>query len=231
GAAEAAGLKPHGLYGSSEVQALVSIAQGDNRLRGGGVPVSEQARLAVRDPETGTALPHGASGELWIDAPSRFIEYLDNPSATARAIDAGGVFRTGDLARLADVGFVYEARMGDAMRLGGFLVSPEEIEAVLQAEPGVDGVQVVSASRAGSDPVPVAFVRPRAGAVLQETELRASCLRQLARFKVPERIVVVDEFPIVESPNGAKVQKVRLREMAEALLCEERDRPREIRAG
>src|ERR1700761_479182 len=44
-AAEAAGLRPRGLYGSSEVQALFSIANGENRLRGGGVPVSEQARL------------------------------------------------------------------------------------------------------------------------------------------------------------------------------------------
>src|SRR6516164_4930844 len=86
-AAEAVGLQPRGLYGSSEVQALFSIADGENRQRGGGVPVSAQALLAVRDPDTGTALPHGASGELWIDAPSRFVEYLDNPSATARAID------------------------------------------------------------------------------------------------------------------------------------------------
>jgi fatty-acyl-CoA synthase len=230
-AAEAAGLKPHGLYGSSEVQALFSIADGDNRLHGGGVPVSEQARLAVRDPETGTALPHWASGELRIDAPSRFIEYLDNPAATARAIDADGMFRTGDLAHLAEVGFIYEARIGDAMRLGGFLVSPEEIEAVIQAEPGVDGVQVVSASSSGKDPVPVAFVRPRANATLQEATLRASCLRHLARFKVPERIVVVDDFPIVDSPNGAKVQKVRLREIAQALLCEEPDQPVELRTS
>jgi fatty-acyl-CoA synthase len=213
------------------VQALFSIADGENRLRGGGVPVSEQALLAVSDPDTGTRLPHGASGELWIDAPSRFVEYLDNPSATARVIDADGVFRTGDLAHLADVGFIYEARIGDAMRLGGFLVSPEEIEAVIQAQPGVAGVQVVSASCGGGDPVPVAFVRPRAGELLQEATLRASCLQQLARFKVPERIVVVDDFPIVESPNGAKVQKVRLREMAEALLNEQRDQSSEIRAG
>lgn len=230
-AAEAVGLQPRGLYGSSEVQALFSIADGENWLRGGGVPVSEQALLAVRDPDTGAALPHGASGELWIDAPSRFVEYLDNPSATARAIDADGVFRTGDLARLADVGFTYEARIGDVMRLGGFLVSPEEIEAVIQAQPGVAGVQVVSASCSKGDPVPVAFVRPCAGAVLQEAALRESCLQQLARFKVPERIVVVENFPMVESPNGAKVQKVRLREMAEALLCEERDQSREICAG
>jgi fatty-acyl-CoA synthase len=138
-------------------------ARGENRQRGGGVPVSVQALLAVRDPDTGTALPRGASAELWIDAPSRFVEYLDNPSATARAIDADGVFRTGDLAHLADVGFIYEARIGDAMRLGGFLVGPEEIEAVIQAQPRVAGVQVVSASRGGGDPVPVAFVRPCLG--------------------------------------------------------------------
>jgi fatty-acyl-CoA synthase len=75
--------------------------------------------LAVRDLDTGTALPHGASGELWIDAPSRFVDYLDNPSATARAIDADGVFRTGDLAHLTDLGFIFEARIGDAMRIGG----------------------------------------------------------------------------------------------------------------
>jgi len=220
-AAEVAGMQPHGLYGSSEVQALFAVSEGENRLLGGGVPVSIQARLVVRDPKTGSTLPSGASGELWIDAPSRFIEYLEDPAATERAIDADGMFRTGDLARLADTGFVYEARIGDAMRLGGFLVSPEEIEAVIQAQPGVEGVQVVAASRGGADPVPVAFVRLAAGTELDETALRARCLEQLARFKVPERIVVVEAFPIVDSPNGAKVQRVRLREMAELLLREQ----------
>jgi fatty-acyl-CoA synthase len=67
--------------------------------------------------------------------------------------------------------------------------------------------------------------------VLQETALRTCCSQQLARFKVPERIVVVDDFPIVESPNGAKVQKVRLREIAEALLRKERDPSSEVRAS
>jgi fatty-acyl-CoA synthase len=224
-AAEAAGLRPRGLYGSSEVQALFSIAEGRNRLLGGGVPVSKQARLEVRDPETGGALTPGASGELWIDAPSRFIEYLENPAATGRAIDADGMFRTGDLARLDDAGFVYEARLGDAMRLGGFLVSPEEIEAVIQKEPGVAGVQVVAASSGEGDPVPVAFVQPSPGAVVREPALRIRCVQQLARFKVPERIVVVDQFPIVDSPNGPKVQRVRLREMAEALLRKQAAQP------
>jgi len=230
-AAEVAGMQPRGLYGSSEVQALFSVAEGDNRLLGGGVPVSHQARLAVRDPQTGGALPPGASGELWIDAPSRFVAYLDNPAATERAFDAGGMFRTGDLARLAGAGFVYEARIGDTMRLGGFLVSPEEIEAVIQREPGVAGVQVVAAARADADPVPVAFVQPCAGAVLNEATLRGRCAEQLARFKVPERIVVMERFPIVDSPNGPKVQKVRLREIAEAILRERHNQRSDIPAG
>lgn len=218
-AAEALGMRPRGLYGSSEVQALFSIAEGDNRLLGGGVPVSGQARLAVRDPETGAPLPAGSSGELWIDAPSRFIGYLENPAATERAIGADGMFRTGDLARLEGAGFVYEARLGDAMRLGGFLVSPEEIEAVIQALPGVAGVQVVAAARAG-DPVPIAFVKLHEGVVVLEATLRMQCSERLARFKVPERIVIVDRFPIADSPNGPKVQRVKLREMAEILLRE-----------
>jgi len=219
-AAEEAGMHPHGLYGSSEVQALFSVAEGENRLLPGGVPVSRAAKLAVRDPQSGAALPPGASGELWIDAPSRFVGYLENPQATERAIDADGMFRTGDLARLGDGDFLFEARIGDAMRLGGFLVSPEEIEAVIQAEPGVASVQVVAAANGAADPVPVAFVLPADGAAFDEAALRAHCRAQLARFKVPERIVAVEAFPTIDSPNGPKIQKVRLREMAEALLRE-----------
>src|SRR2546430_1071789 len=90
-AAEAVGMQPHGLYGSSEVQALFSVSDGENRRLGGGVPVSVQARLAVRDPKTGSTLPPVSSGELWIDAPSRFIEYLEDPAATERATDADGM--------------------------------------------------------------------------------------------------------------------------------------------
>jgi fatty-acyl-CoA synthase len=216
-AAELVGMQPRGLYGSSEVQALFAVAAGENRLLGGGVPVSPHTEVQVRDPQSAQALPFGASGELWISAPARFTAYLENPAATARAFDADGLFRTGDLGRLSERGFIYEARMGDAMRLGGFLVAPEEIEAVIQALPGVAGVQVVAASGKG-DPVPVAFVQPVDGTELDAAAVQAHCREQLARFKVPDRIVLVDAFPVVDSPNGPKVQRVRLREMAEALL-------------
>jgi len=218
-AAEAAGMHLHGVYGSSEMQALFATATGTNRLLAGGVPVNTQARLAVRYPETGAPLPPGASGELWINAPSCFVGYLENQAATDRAIGPDGMFRTGDLARLEGDGFVYEARIGDVMRLGGFLVNPEEIESFLQSQPGVAGVQVVAASAVeAAAPVPVAFVRMENGRAFDENALRALCRERLARFKVPERIVMLSAFPIADSPNGPKIQRVRLREMAEALL-------------
>ena len=95
------------------------------------------------------------------------------------------MFRTGDLARLAGDGFVFEARIGDAMRLGGFLVSPEEIEAVIQAEPGVAGVQVVAASNGGrSGAGRVRRCRPRGGAG-RGGIAGALPPQQLAPFKVP----------------------------------------------
>jgi fatty-acyl-CoA synthase len=217
-AAEAAGMHPHGVYGSSEIQALFATGAGANRLLAGGLPVNPQARLAVRDLETGAPQPPGASGELWIDAPSRFAGYLEDQTATDRAIGPDGMFRTGDLARLEGDGFVYEARIGDAMRLGGFLVNPEEIESFLQSQPGVAGVQVVSAAVEATDPVPVAFVRMDNERAFDEHALRALCRERLARFKVPERIVMLNAFPITDSPNGPKIQRARLREMAEALL-------------
>jgi fatty-acyl-CoA synthase len=217
-AAEAAGMHPRGVYGSSEVQALFATAAGGNGVLAGGVPVSPQARLAVRDLETCAPLPPGASGELWIDAPSRFVGYLEDQAATDRANGPDGMFRTGDLARLEADGFVFEARIGDAMRLGGFLVNPEEIESFLQSQPGVAGVQVVAAALDAAALVPIAFVRMENGRAFDENALRALCRERLARFKVPERIVMLDSFPITDGPNGPKIQRARLREMAEALL-------------
>jgi fatty-acyl-CoA synthase len=218
-AADAIGLAPHGVYGSSEVQALFAISRGANRLRGGGRPVCAQAEVSVRDPETGEVLPPGRSGELCFRAPSRFVGYLANDAATAKAMTNDGFFRSGDLGHLIDDGFVYEARLGDTLRLGGFMVNPEEIEGFIVGLPGVAGAQVVAA-RKGADAVPVAFVTAQTGAALNEGDLIAQCRQQIARFKVPVRIAVVDGFPTTQSANGPKIQRVRLREMADALLQE-----------
>ncbi len=215
--AEARGLPLFGLYGSSEVQALFSIARpGDafaDRIEGGGWPMSADAKVRVRDTETDELAAPGASGEIEINAPSRFLGYFKNPDATHDAFTADGFFRTGDIGRLrGDGSFVYETRAGDAMRLGGFLVAPGEIEDELKSCIGVADAQVVAVDLKGQARC-VAFVIPANETPMQET-LIAHLRDRLAGYKVPARLYVVEAFPVTDSANGVKIQRARLRAMA-----------------
>lgn len=216
-AAEARGLPLFGLYGSSEVQALFSISRPNDafadRIEGGGWPMSPDASVRVRDTETGELVASGVSGEIEIRAPSRFLGYFNNPEATRAAITADGFFRTGDIGRLrGDGSFVYETRAGDAMRLGGFLVAPGEIEDELKSCAGVADAQVVAVDLKGQARC-VAFVIPAQEPPMPET-LIAHLRDRLAGYKVPARIYVVDAFPVTDSANGVKIQRARLRAMA-----------------
>jgi len=215
------GIPMFGLYGSSEVQALFSVQRMEEpvpeRVKGGGMPASRDhgAHIRIRDLDSGALLGPGASGALEIRADTNFIGYLNDPEATAKAIDADGYFRTGDIAYLRDDGsFVYVARQGDAMRLSGYLVSPAEIENVIRQTPGVQEVQVV-AVEIGKQLRPVAFVIAATGSTLSETELKAAAQTVLAAFKVPAHFWIEDAFPTTQSANGNKIQRAKLRALAQ----------------
>jgi fatty-acyl-CoA synthase len=181
----------------------------------GGKPVSALAKVRARDPESGRVLPDGEPGELEFLAPaSRMLGYLDNPQATAAAFTADHYYRSGDLGRtLADGRFVFLARMGDSLRLGGFLVSPAEIEAVVQEVPGIAACQVVGVPQPGGL-APVAFVVLEEGAALDEQRVIGHVAARLARYKVPKRVFPVDAFPVTPGANATKIQKGKLREIA-----------------
>jgi fatty-acyl-CoA synthase len=150
--------------------------------------------------------------------PSRMVEYLDDPEATAAALTGDGYVRTGDLAVLEpDGGFEFLARMGDALRLGGFLVSPAEIEAEVVDLAGVEAAQVVAVNADGRNRA-VAFVLLEAGAPFDEADARARCAARLADFKRPARIIPLDAFPVTDSANGLKIQRAKLRALAAAAL-------------
>jgi fatty-acyl-CoA synthase len=224
--ADARGVKAVGLYGSSEMQALFSLSNADApaELRGrhGGVPASAMARVRTRDTDTQQLCAIGQAGELEFLAPeSCFVEYYRNPEATAQAFTSDGWFRSGDLGQMeADGSFTYLARMGDTLRLGGFLVSPAEIEAVVQEDPAVESCQVVGA-RTQDAVKPVAFVLARSGQVVNEAAVIRHVAARLAKYKVPVRVVTLQEFPITPSANGSKVQKTKLRDTAETLLAQQ----------
>jgi fatty-acyl-CoA synthase len=96
-------------------------------------------------------------------------------------------------------------------------VSPAEIEAVLAEHPSVTAAQVVGA-RTKTGLKPFAFVILADGARLDEVALSAHCAARMAKFKVPVRIQAIDAFPVTPGANATKIQKHKLREMAEAAL-------------
>jgi fatty-acyl-CoA synthase len=210
-----------GLYGMSEVQALYAVQPLDlplvERIVGGGRPISAQSEVRVRDPDSGEILGPGEPGELEIKGPSLMKEYYLNPEATAEEFTTDGFLRTGDLGQLTGDGrFLYLQRMGDVLRLGGFLVSPAEIEHHIISHPSVSDSQVVGIRTAEGSTRAVGFVIMNPGAKFDEAGLRQHCLDGLARFKAPVRIFAVDEFPTTPSANGTKIQRAELRRMAEA---------------
>ena len=221
--AAAHGLRVSGLYGSSEVQALFSTQddlQGTlaERGLGGGLPVSPLAQVRARDVTSGEILPHGEAGALEIKAPSQMLGYFGNAEATREAITDDGFYRTGDLGyTLADGRFIYQARLGDALRLSGFLVSPAQIESVIAEHPSVAACQVVGVEN-GGETKPYAFVTCTPGEAFQEADVLAFARSRMARYKLPTRIVCLEQFPTVQSANAIKVQKAKLRDMAQALL-------------
>ena len=220
--AEARGLSVVGLYGMSEVHALCAIRDAaeplPGRALGGGTLVAPDARVRARDPVGGALLPHGAAGEIELDVPSRMVGYWGDDAATRAVLTDDGFLRTGDLGyTTGERSFVYLARLGDSLRLGGFLVSPAEIEDVLLGHPSVAAAQVVGADTVAGTRA-VAFVVARDGALVDEASVLDHCAARIARYKVPVRVVAIDAFPVTPGSNGTKIQKARLRELAREAL-------------
>ncbi|AOB30763.1 acyl-CoA synthetase [Bordetella sp. H567] len=219
--AAAHGIATTGLYGSSELIALVAaqpLQDAVHRYLPGGRLIYPDARVRVRDPASGRLGAPGESGEIEILSPSLMLGYLDDPVPTSRALTPDGYFRTGDLGYVVDqTQFVFQGRMGDSLRLAGFLVNSAEIEACIAALPGIRACQVVGTEHQGTT-VPYAFVLLEDGAIPDPAAWRTACRRAMAAFKVPAGFHVLPAFPVVESANSVKVQKNRLRELAAQLM-------------
>ncbi|HEX3378654.1 MAG TPA: AMP-binding protein [Paraburkholderia sp.] len=220
--AEAAwGVRLTGLYGMSECFALTALRdpEGTAEQRGvpGGTPISTEIAFRIVDPADGLPLPDRQQGELQLRGYNVMAGYLNNPVATAGAFTADGWFRTGDLAYADGGSFCYVGRIRDSLRLRGYLVDPAEIEAFLAQHPGVLSAQVVGVHVDGEGDVAVAFIRGSSTPSTEE-ELIAYCKQGIAGFKVPRRIVTVDSFPQRDGPNGVKILKNALRDMASQCL-------------
>jgi len=153
--------------------------------------------IRVVDPDDPTCdRPVGERGELLIRGPQVFGGYWGKPEETAAALLDGGWFRTGDIVVVDGDGFVSVVdRIKELIITGGFNVMPSEVEAVVRGVPGVTDAAVVGLPGPDGSEQVVAVVTTEPGAEVDVEVVRARCRSHLAAYKVPRRVVVVDELP------------------------------------
>ncbi|MFJ9419921.1 FadD3 family acyl-CoA ligase [Streptomyces sp. NPDC101227] len=167
--------------------------------------------LRIVDP-AGEPLPTGEPGEVVVRGYHVMRGYLDDPEATAQAIDADGWLHTGDVGVLDDRGFLaITDRIKDMYVVGGFNAYPAEVENVLRGHPDVADIAVVGAPDDRLGEVGVAFVVPAADTEPDPEELTAWTRERLANFKVPRRYHLLPELP---RNAGGKILKGELRRTA-----------------
>jgi acyl-CoA synthetase (AMP-forming)/AMP-acid ligase II len=147
------------------------------------------------------------SGEVLLRGPNVMLGYLDDPEATAAAVDADGWLHTGDIGTLDARGdLTITDRLKDMYICGGFNVYPAEIEQVLARLDGVAESAVIGVPDERLGEVGKAFVVRRAGATLDAATVIAHARAHLANFKVPRAVEFVDVLP--RNPGGKVIKPV-----------------------
>ena len=168
--------------------------------------------VSLHDPD-GQLVEAEGVGELWVSGPNVFNGYWKDEAATAATM-SGDWLVTGDLAERDGDGFYRICgRVKDLFVSGGENVYPAEVEAALREHPGISDAAVVGVADRRWGEVGVAFVQLRQGAAVTEQEVIAYCRERVAGFKVPRRVVVMDELPLLTS---GKVDKRHLATVASA---------------
>lgn len=171
--------------------------------------------IRIVDPEDPTRdRAPGEAGELLISGPQVFAGYWCRPEETAAVLLPGGWLRTGDIVEMNSDGFVRVVdRIKELIITGGFNVYPSEVEEALRQIPGIrDAAAVGLPGAAGGEEV-VAVVVLHADCTTDEAGIRARCREQLTAYKVPRRVVVVDDLP------RSQIGKVLRREVRDRLLA------------
>jgi long-chain acyl-CoA synthetase len=185
-------------YGLSECSPVLMANPVGTTRRDGTVGLAlPSTELRVADPEDPSVdRAFGEAGELLARGPQVFSGYWRKPDETAKVVTADGWLRTGDIVTMDEDGFVRIVdRIKELIVTGGFNVSPTEVEEALRDVPGVADVAVVGLphSRGGEDVVAAVVMQP--GASFDEAAIRAFARDCLTPYKVPKRVVKVEELP------------------------------------
>lgn len=203
-------------YGLTEAHGILTMNRHDDPLE----LISSSDGRAIDGVEVITVDEHGqrteagVPGEIWACGYNRMLGYIGNPEATAEAIDDEGWLHTGDIGVLdADGNIKITDRLKDMFITGGFNVYPAEVEAILSGHPEIAQASVVGIPDDRMGEVCAAFVIPRAGSPLDPDAVIAWSRENMANYKVPRLVEVVDSLPMNASN---KVLKYELRDRATA---------------
>ena len=160
--------------------------------------------------EQGMVVPRGTSGELCTRGYSVMLAYWGDGELTAEDIDKAGWMHTGDLAVIDEDGYCdIVGRVKDMIIRGGENIYPREIEEYLFQHPKIQEVAVFGVPDEKYGEAVATWIRLHEGVVLSEDEIRDYCKEQIAYYKVPKYIRIVDEFPMTVT---GKIQKFIMRE-------------------
>jgi malonyl-CoA/methylmalonyl-CoA synthetase len=197
-------------YGMTETNMLTSNPYEGERRAGTVGMALPGVEVRVADPTTGASLPGGEVGWIEVKGPNVFQGYWRAPEKTAAEFRADGFFITGDMGMVDADGYLHiVGRAKDMVITGGLNVYPAEVEAALDALPGVAASAVIGVPHPDFGEAVVALVIPRPGVQLSGDDLRAALRATLAGYKLPKAVVMEAEFP--RNAMG-KVQKNVLRE-------------------
>ena len=207
---EARGLSFTGGYGMTETSpGATSLAPRYSRAKAGSAGLPHFfTEVRVADAE-GEVLPAGAVGEIQVRGRNVIEGYWQRPEASADAFADGGWFRSGDLGYLDEDGFLFVSdRLKDMIISGGENIYPAEIERVILELEAVQSVAVVGVPDDRWGEVPHAYLEIRPGHTLVEDAVQRHLAGRLARYKIPKRVVVVDQLPRTAS---GKIRKSEVR--------------------
>ena len=204
------------VYGATEVYGNCCVTPRDmpieSRLTCQGPPL-EGVAIRITDPTTGGQV---SEGEGLIEVRGYTTRgYLGEPELNAKTFTADGWYKTGDLGvLLADGSLQFVARATDMIKTSGINVSPAEVEEFINSHEDVAACVVVGVGDVQRGEIVVAIVQPVSGRQLDSQELISHCKKNIAAYKVPTKILVVEQIPTTATGKIARMEVRRLVEEA-----------------
>ncbi|MGE4317883.1 MAG: long-chain-fatty-acid--CoA ligase [Deferribacterales bacterium] len=190
-------------YGLSEASPVVSCNTLERQKALSVGPALPGVEVKIVD-ENEVEQPVGTVGELIVKGPNVMTGYWNMPGLTDMTLRNGWLF-TGDLAKLDEEGYIYIVdRKKDLIIVKGINVYPREIEELLHKHEAIEAAAVIGLPDKNSGEIPVAYIKPKPGLTISETDIKGYLRKSLAHFKIPKHIHLCEDMPMTATGKVLK---------------------------